>query len=318
MTCTKPITITNPDTKEYMDVPCGMCIDCRLDRAREWAIRCMHEAQLHENNSWITLTYAPESLPEGGTLSKRDLTLFIKRLRKSLPLSTNFPCYNDAMQIQYYRSKATKWKYRQGKPKPHTIYKEIRYYACGEYGRSGTIRPHYHICLFGHDFPDKYFWKMSKTGYPIYRSPALENIWTLGHSSLGDLTMETAGYTARYIMKKHFGPHAKFYYDGLEPEYTVMSRRPGLARKWIEKYTSDVYPKDYFTIEGVKYQPPRYYDQYLEETNSHLYARTKWKRNEAREKEELENGPIDGKRLFDKNHYRKCVTKTLERDLENE
>lgn len=312
------MTITDPVTKELMQVPCGMCIDCRLDKARDWAIRCVHEAQLHEENCWITLTYAPEHLPEGGSLDKRDLTLFLKRLRKSLVISSNFPCYDNAMRIQYYASKAQKYQYRYGKPKPHTIYKEIRFYACGEYGRTGTIRPHYHICCFGHDFVDKYFWKLSKSGKPIYRSPALESIWIQGHSALGDLTMETAGYTARYIMKKHIGPDAEFFYDGLEPEYTVMSRRPGIGRKWIEKYLSDVYPKDYFTIEGQKYRPPRYYDQYLETVNVNMYARTKWARNEAREKEEREKGFIDSKRLYDKNHYRQCVTKKLKRDLENE
>lgn len=317
MACTKPMDITNPKTKEIETVPCGMCIDCRLAKARDWAIRCIHEAQLHEENTWLTLTYSPENLPKKGSLEKRDLTLFIKRLRKKLPLYSNMPCLDKANRIQYYTSKALKWRKRYGKPKPHTIYKEIRYYACGEYGRNNTIRPHYHICLFGHDFPDKYLWKLSKQGYPIYRSPTLETIWTLGFSSIGDLTMETAGYTARYIMKKHFGPDAKFYYDGLQPEYTVMSRRPGIAKKWIEKYHTDVYPKDFFTIEGLKYRPPRYYDQHLEELNSNLYAQTKWARNEALEKG-VEHGFTDGKRLHDQNHYRHVVTKTLERDFENE
>lgn len=318
MTCTKPMVITNPKNKELVTVPCGMCIDCRLGKARSWAIRCMHEASLHDYNSWLTLTYAREHLPENGSLDKRDLTLFIKRLRKSLGTYSNMPLYDKAMRLQYYTSKAKKYAYRKDQPKMETLYKEVRYYACGEYGRTGTIRPHYHLCLFGHDWPDKYFWKFSKQGYPIYRSSALEGLWPQGFSTIGDLTMETAGYTARYVMKKHFGPDAEFYYDGLEPEYTVMSRRPGIAQRWIEQYLTDVYPKDYFTIEGVKYSPPRYYDQYLEKNKPYLYAEIKDKRLAALEKQEEENGMIDGKRLFEKNYYREQVTRNLERTLENE
>jgi hypothetical protein len=279
MACTKPMIITDKKTNELIQVPCGMCIDCRLSKSRDWAVRCMHEASLYDYNSWLTLTYNDQNLPDNGSLEKRDLTLFIKRLRK---------------------------RYSE---------KEIRYYACGEYGRTGTIRPHYHICLFNHDFFDKYFWSKSPTGYPVYRSETLESIWTAGHSTLGELTMETAGYTARYIMKKQFGPHAKFYYEGLEPEYTVMSRRPGIGRRWIEKYLSDVYPKDYFTLNGEKYSPPRYYDQYLEQVNPHLYARTKWRRNENIERQEKEKGIIDSKRLYDKRIYRECVTKSLKRTI---
>ena len=43
-----------PDLK----VPCGQCIGCRLERSRQWAIRCMHEASLHDKNCFITLTFS--------------------------------------------------------------------------------------------------------------------------------------------------------------------------------------------------------------------------------------------------------------------
>jgi len=51
-------------------IPCGRCVGCRLERSRQWAMRCMHEASLHEENIFITLTYNPENLPEGNTLKK--------------------------------------------------------------------------------------------------------------------------------------------------------------------------------------------------------------------------------------------------------
>ena len=44
-------------------VPCGQCIGCRLERSKMWAVRCMHESQLHDKNCFLTLTYNDENLP---------------------------------------------------------------------------------------------------------------------------------------------------------------------------------------------------------------------------------------------------------------
>ena len=56
------------DVLEQLQVPCGQCIGCRLERSRQWAIRCIHEAQLHSKNCFITLTYSPAHVPADGSL----------------------------------------------------------------------------------------------------------------------------------------------------------------------------------------------------------------------------------------------------------
>ena len=63
-------------------VPCGQCIGCRLERSRQWAIRCTHEASLWEKNCFITLTYNDENLPKDGSLDVTHFQKFMKRLRK--------------------------------------------------------------------------------------------------------------------------------------------------------------------------------------------------------------------------------------------
>ena len=65
-----------------VSVPCGRCIGCRLERARQWSIRCIHEASLYEANCFVTLTYDDDNLPLDGSLRPRDMVLFLKRLRK--------------------------------------------------------------------------------------------------------------------------------------------------------------------------------------------------------------------------------------------
>lgn len=67
-----------------IQVACGQCGGCRLERARQWAIRCMHEAKFHQVNSFITLTYDDEHLPEDGSLKLRDWQQFADKLRADL------------------------------------------------------------------------------------------------------------------------------------------------------------------------------------------------------------------------------------------
>lgn len=215
-------------------VPCGQCVGCRLERSRQWAIRCVHEASLHKKNCFITLTFDDEHLDPNRSLNKRDFQLFMKRLRK---------------------------KYGEG----------IRYYHCGEYG-SINQRPHHHACLFNFDFEDKKLWKVNN-GVLIYRSAELEKLWPYGFSTVGEVTFESAAYVARYVMKKVTGKKADLHYAIIDeetgeiigqrqPEYTTMSRRPGIGRDWIEKYLEDVYPHDYVVIrKNIKCRPPSYYDK---------------------------------------------------------
>lgn len=231
MACLSPIDVRRPDwavVRRYISVPCGKCVGCRLDRARNWTIRIMHEAQMHKENCFLTLTIKDSDLNYGGTqatLYKPQLQKFWKRLRKEI-----YP-------------------------------REVRYFACGEYGELGS-RPHYHACLFGYDFPDKAL-LFAKDGNNLYRSDLLDSIWTHGNCSIGALTLGSAAYVARYILDKRLGNEASDYgVRGIEPEYVVMSRRPGIGFRWFEKYAGDVYPADRCVLEdGRKTRPPRYYDE---------------------------------------------------------
>lgn len=237
--------------RRYIKLPCGQCTACRIKRARNWAIRCVHEASMWPLNCFITLTYDPKFVPQVPhpnrllknqlTLHRPDFTLFMKRLRK-----------------QYGSN--------------------IRFFMCGEYGAQGK-RPHYHACLFNFDFLDKELWQV-KGGVKLYRSKSLEILWPWGFSTIGDVTMESAAYCARYIVKKMLGPEAARRYGNRVPEFTGMSRRPGIAEAWIKKYLDSTYPKDYTTFKGKKFLPPRYYDEYLKKCDLSMYELVKEERME--------------------------------------
>lgn len=229
-----------------LELNCGKCAGCREKKAREWAVRICHEALMHTrkikvdgaiadvpNNCFITLTFRPQELPENGSVCKRDLQLFFKRLRKKIG--------------------------------------PFRYFACGEYGEEDQ-RPHYHAILFGHDFhADKVYFKKGTKGFPIYVSKTLTDVWGKGFTTVQDVGFESARYVARYGAKSSKSPGAFDDPKGRAREFIVMSRGGrngpgGIGLSWIREFgRSDVFPHDDCVVEGRKVSPPRYYDNQLDD-----------------------------------------------------
>lgn len=247
MACYHPLTAWKPDEggslifyprprHREIEIPCGQCIGCRLERSRQWAIRCLHESQMHEHSVFVTLTYNDNNLPYPPSLNYRHFQLFLKRLRKT----------------------------RAG----------IRFFMCGEYGDE-LARPHYHALLFNCFFDDRQFLTTRPIG-TLYRSPTLERLWPFGFSSVGDVTFESAAYVARYCVKKVTGPAAEQHYTRfdpytgeiykIEPEFCRMSLRRGIAFNWYQRYSTDVFDHDNVVIRGKTMKPPRYYDNILKAT----------------------------------------------------
>lgn len=310
---------------ETLKIPCGNCIGCRMEFARQWAVRCFHEASLYERNAFITLTYDYEHLPLYETLSLRDFQLFMKRLRKSLG--------------GYSVRSDNKKKWLEGE--------KIKYFHCGEYGevcaacghgqeeclRSCGMwikkigRPHYHALIFNYDFPDKKLFKI-ENGNRLYRSETLERLWPNGISSIGDVSLKSAGYVARYVMKKVTGKLAYSHYGNLDREYISMSRSEGIGKKWYEKFKNDVYPSDEIIIEGKRQKPPKYYDYLLDKENNDFYKELKNKRKlkalensityqwSEKGKERIDDN--DSKRLGVKEIVKLSQIKNLKRGYENE
>ena len=200
----------------YDTIPCGQCLECRLEYSRKWADRMILEAQKHDENCFLTLTYDDQHIPvvdsvnsETGevvkvkTLVKRDIQLFMKRIRKELsPL-------------------------------------KIRYYACGEYGDQ-TLRPHYHLIIFGWkpDESDLTSLGMSELNNCYYSSGLISKLWPYGNNLAAECSYESCAYVARYVVKKADKFVNKTFYEqnNIAPEFVLMSRRPGIGAEWIEAH----------------------------------------------------------------------------------
>lgn len=257
-------------TGEEQEIPCGRCVGCRLSRAEDWAVRITHEAQFHQVNSFVTLTYDDEHLPGDLSLNHDHFQDFMKRLRY------------------------------------HFRPQQIRYYMAGEYGEKYQ-RPHYHAILFGVHFNDRKLWKVNN-GNELYTSKYLDAIWKKGFTTVGNVSHQSARYVAQYVMKKVFGKDQEEHYlrcDGqgeayqLKPEYNQMSLKPAIGRDWFEKFKCGLYPKDYVIVEGRKQPVPGYYDRLMEAENPGLMEKVKaerrrngWKHRENSTLERLETRKI--------------------------
>lgn len=263
----------------------------------------VHEAQMHQENSFITLTYEHE--PESKSINVEHFQKFMKRLRKH---------YNN---------------------------RKIRFFHCGEYGkvyapedtsrvnplphpvmgaREALGRPHYHAILFGLDFEDKEFFKI-RDGNRLYTSKILRKLWTHGHVTTGAVTRQSAAYVARYVMKKINGDIAEPYYQRLgedgelfpvQPEYTTMSRRPGIGDTWYKKYKKDLFPYDECIVEGKKVPVPSYYLKKLKEEQPHTHEVIRKKRLKKALKSKADNTP---ERLKAKEECTKARVYKLKRGL---
>ena len=237
--------LRNPIAPSFMKkVPCGQCMACRLEKSRQWADRMILELGYHEESYFITLTYDSDHIPvsypsdENGaallenpvfTLVKKDFQDFMKRLR-----------------------------FYQGDNKS-------RFYGCGEYGLS-TFRPHYHAIIFGLHLDDLQPFGKNELGQQYYLSEKLSQIWGKGFVSVGEVNWETCAYVARYVTKKLTGSLSGIYdFTGTEPEFSLMSRRPGIAWQYFDDHKDEIYKYNTINVQmeksGRSIRSPRYYDK---------------------------------------------------------
>lgn len=275
-----------------------------------WAMRCVHEASLYDDNCFITLTYRSRvdcteeqlarglHVPDDWSLHRSHFVKFIKRLRKNSG-------------------------------------QKIRYFMAGEYGRCCKHgidvesvgcplcvvgRPHYHALLFGYVPGDLECYGQDRE-ILRFTSDFVTETWGFGFVDIGQVTFASAAYVARYCLKKVRGLAAEDYYwqselDGeivpIEPEYCTMSRKPGIGARWFQKFHRDVFPSDEVPVPGVGVvRPvPRYYEELYEKMDPAGLAEVREKRAEwrAANAEELQSD-----RLLAKYKVKKAQVASLKR-----
>ena len=244
----KVILAKPPYGGEYKVIPrpCGKCMGCRIQRRESLAIRLAHESRCHDHSAFVTLTYSEQ--PYGNSLYKPDAQKFIRSLRKITG-------------------------------------QKGRYFFTGEYG--GKLgRPHLHGILYGFEFADR-IPSAKRKGNQYWTSDTLSKAWKHGYADLTNVTPQNCMYVTKYHIDKVTGPKSENHYAWTnpdtgeihirEPEFALMSLKPGLGADWFKKYgMSDIYDSGGFIIiNGRRYAPPRYYDELLRRSDPERYEEVK-------------------------------------------
>ena len=220
MQCLKPIKIYVNEEHGKLNLGCGKCLACRIQKRKEWSMRLWHELAYYDKSVFLTLTYDDNHMPDNESLRLRDLQLFFKRLRKSLNKSNSKP---------------------------------IKYFACGEYGTS-TLRPHYHAIVYGLglDRKDK---RMVIDNWPHCDW----TVDSIRRKSFGLVEAKSINYVAGYIHSKLSGREAREVYDdtGREPVFRILSQ--GIGKQFALDNRKQLQEQGCVTMNGIKYAIPRYY-----------------------------------------------------------
>lgn len=232
MKCTHPVFVKGQDR------PCGQCTACRLNYSAMWALRCVLESQDHKDNVFLTLTFDEQHLPEDKSVSKREMQNFMKRFRKSVSPA------------------------------------KVRFYLSGEYG-SQKNRPHYHLLIFGigvnHPVFEDLHWDMKFQGFWCKcKAWKDKHGKSIGNCFIGSVTIASAQYVAKYVMKKRKGKGSNKYYQdlGVEPEFCLSSRRPGIGLNYLKRQFEQLKRLGYISVEGKRFPIPRYFLQKMKEMDS--------------------------------------------------
>ena len=202
------------------ELPCGQCMPCRINKRNIWSTRLLLEDTLHDESSWITLTYNDENLPYREELDKTHYQLWLKRLRKAYPE------------------------------------KKIRYYLCGEYG-DDRGRPHFHVVLFGLKFNYRglaEFKNISRKSNGEYKYPnrvrnmdkdvvKMLHIWNKGNIHFEKPNSKLMSYACSHITKSQ--AQIDDQEDGRTKTFHAMSQ--GIGKDAMHAISSWLY-----TEEGIK------------------------------------------------------------------
>lgn len=245
-------------SKDYdtFQLPCGKCLECRLEYARQWAVRCVHESLLHENNIFLTLTYDDEHIGDG-RLKYEHFQTFMKDLRDKV-----FREYlNETRGVGFWNQLSSVEKKcfrRDNKEELEKI--GIGVFVTGEYG-TRTKRAHWHACLFNYGPRDGVYKYTSDRGDKVWSSETLTEIWAKGSVEYGSVTLESAGYCARYAAKA-----LAHGYDN-EHDFAPISKKSSkyaIGRRYLERFWTDIFNYGEVVLpSGERVAMPRYYEKWL-------------------------------------------------------
>jgi len=233
--------------RRELQLPCGQCVGCRLDRSRQWAVRCIHEAQSHEHSCFVTLTY--DDGHHRPSLHYPDFQKFMKRVRKK--------------------------------------FGRVRFYMCGEYGEQFSRPHFHACLFgvyFADRVPWKNLESGSVLyrsaalealwpfGYSTVGDVTFESAAYVARYVMKKVTGDRADLHYNRVDVRT-GEEIT-----LTPEFNRMSLKPGIGADWFRRFKSEVLVRDGVVINGRVVKTPRYYDNMLAAMDGYKLDELKFER----------------------------------------
>lgn len=267
-------------------IPCGKCIGCQLERSKEWANRGYLESKMWAQNWFVTLTYDDEHLPMAEEITtSNDITFTdIEGNWKGILIPKDLELFRKNLRQKFNRK---------------TGETDIRFMYCGEYGGKGD-RPHYHLIIFNCNLPKDSFYNARVIKNELYwQNEIIEECWggirgrnwdvsidpdSKGKSNISEVSWNTIGYVARYILKKQNGLYSEEDYaaKGQIKEFFHASTMPGIGKPYFDEHWKEIYEHDEIIIKNkngsISQKPPKYFDELLKKIDPERMETIKRKR----------------------------------------
>lgn len=232
-------------------LPCGKCVQCVHSRSRNWSLRSTLELSKYSQSCCLTLTYNDDNLPEKGLLNYKDFQLFVKKLRNHLAKYCR-ECGIDCPKIKYF--------------------------VCGEYGRTSTMRPHFHCIIMGyfpHDIDIRFPYKITRKRTKLFKSDFINSLWSKGFVDVGLCNHQTCRYISQYCCKKFLNTNSD-YVKKCEEKKEFLHASTGFGLEWFINNYRSVIDSGKIQLGGYIFGIPRYFIKKLEFINKSYYD--KWKK----------------------------------------
>lgn len=232
---------------EGIVVPCGRCHYCRLRKAYDRAKQAWCDAEYYKYQYFITITYDDDNLTwmnyctDDGTIEP-------------------IPILNRQEIVDFKETIRDRARKRG--------YQPIEYMLSGEYG-SQTARPHYHMILLTDDPEiDLHLYQAgrSRTGYDMFGSTTLDEIWDKGMIRLSRASVACMAYTARYTLKKSYkGDPDRDRKIALGYPDEFICSTPGIGSRYMQDHLDEILKHPSLQLPGTKgVSLPKYFIDKLE------------------------------------------------------
>lgn len=219
---------------DWYKLPCGRCTNCKIQIAKEWALRCCLELPYWEKSIFTTLTFRDSEMTDP-SIHKKELSDFFHNVRNDL---------------------------RKSKQK-------IKILGCGEYGDE-SMRKHYHAIIFGLGMSNEKITISHNCETYTSENSILEKNWSKGNVFNGIVTWNSCRYVASYVFKKYYDELKEDYYTSKGLENPFQHTSNGIGKQFYEEWANNILSKGYIMFNGIKHTIPRYFLELYEKDGKKL------------------------------------------------